>query len=191
MSVVRVLGIDASLNNFGLAKTTVDLDSSRVIVESVLLIQPSKADEVTKKQVRKNSDDLRRAAWLQRNMIEACEGFDLVAVEMPVGSQSARAMASYGIVLGVLSSCPLPMIEVTPLDVKLAGHGTKTATKAEMIAWAVAKHPEANWKTRMLKGSRVITNDNEHCADSIGAVYAAINTQQFKMATIMMRRLSA
>lgn len=191
MNVVRVLGIDPSLNNFGIAKTTINLETLNVTVESVILIQPSKADAVTKKQVRKNSDDLRRAIWLQNHMIKACKGFDMVAVEAPVGSQSARAMASYGVVIGVLASCPLPMIEVTATEVKLAGHGTKTATKDEMIVWATNLHPEANWKTIKRGGKLVITKDMEHCADALGAVYAAIDTQQFKMATAMMRRLAS
>ncbi len=190
MSVIRVLGMDVSMNNFGIAKTTVDLDTLKVTVESVQLIQPALADESSRRVVRKNSDDLRRARWLQDNMIAACESFDLVAVEMPVGSQSARAMASYGVVIGVMASCKLPMIEVTPMDVKLSGAGHKTATKEEMIEWAVGKHPETNWKRRMLKGQSVLTKDNEHCADAIAAVYAAIGTQQFKMATAMMRRLA-
>lgn len=191
MSVIRVLGIDPSLNNFGIAKTSVDVDTLKVMVESVYVIQPQKADAATKRVVRKNSDDLRRAKWLQAEMIKACEGFDLVSVEAPVGSQSARAMASYGIVIGVLSSCPLPMIEVTATEVKLAGHGTKTATKREMITWGVAKHPDANWKTINRKGVKTFSNCNEHAADGLASVYAALDTQQFKMAAAMMRRLSA
>jgi hypothetical protein len=77
------------------------------------------------------------------------------------------------------------MIEVTPAEVKLAGFGIRTATKQEMIAWATDKHPEANWKMRMLKGKKVLTSDNEHMADATAAIYAGMKTEQFKTAIAM------
>jgi len=190
MGTIRILGIDPSLNSFGIAKTVVDLKTMEVIADEVYVIQPDKADAVTKKIVRKNSDDLRRATWLQSKMIEACEGFDLVAVEMPVGSQSARAMASYGIVIGVLSSCSTPMIEVTATEVKLAGAGSKTATKREMIDWGTRKHPDAGWKTVKRKGNVELVASNEHAADALAAVYAALDTVQFKSITMMFNKIN-
>lgn len=190
MRTVRVLGIDASLNNFGIAEVNINLDTLALTVEKVYVIQPAKADTVAKRVVRKNSDDLRRARWLQENLIKACEGFALVTVEMPFGSQSARAMASYGICIGVLSSCPLPMIEVTPAEVKLAGHGTKTASKKEMIEWATNLHPDANWRTMKRKDEQVLTNDNEHSADALASVYAAMKTEQFKSVMAIYKSMS-
>lgn len=47
-------------------------------------------------------------------------------------------MASYGIcvgVLGALRATGIPFFEVTPLKVKMASAGKKTATKLEMIQW--------------------------------------------------------
>jgi len=189
VSKIKVLGIDASLNNFGLVRANVDVAIKKVDIDEIKLICPPKADKSTRKQVRKNSDDLRRARWLQDNLVKMCEGYDIAIVEMPVGSQSARAMASYGIVLGVLSSCPLPLIEVTPLEVKLAGAGKKTASKADMIEWATTKHPEAEWLTRKLHGKSVVTNNNEHIADALAAIYAGMGTDQFKMMAAMAERL--
>lgn len=191
MSVIKVVGIDASLNNFGVAMTSIDIHTLKVTLDNVFVIQPAKIEESSKRVVRKNSDDLRRAKWLQSQFISACAGFDLVTAEMPFGSQSARAMASYGICIGVLASCPLPMIEVTPMEVKLAGYGTKTATKTEMIEWAINLHPNANWRLIKRNGVHVPTKDNEHAADALASVYAALDTQQFQMAAAMMRRLSA
>lgn len=179
--MMNIVGVDISLNNIGICKATIS--DNGVVVKEVSLIQPAKADEQTKKQVRKNSDDLRRARWLRKHLAEAVKNCNFIAVEMPVGSQSARAMASYGLCVGVLSALEeCSFIEVTPSEVKLAGAGKKTATKQEMIEWAVKKHPEANWKTRNLKGEKVMTNDNEHMADALAAIYAAMETDQFKMA---------
>lgn len=190
MRTIKILGVDPSLNSFGIAETTVNIDTLEVMVKRVYVIQPDKADAVTKRQVRKNSDDLRRAVWLQNNLIKSCEGFDLISVEMPVGSQSARAMASYGIVVGVLSSVAIPMIEVTASEVKIAGFGCKTATKREMIDWGVAKHPEAGWKTIKRKGNIELVASNEHAADALAAVYASLQTSQLKGMIAMMKSMN-
>lgn len=188
--MIKVVGIDISLNNLGVCKATID-GNNRIKVVELELIQPPKADEQTKKQVRKNSDDLRRARWLRSGLMMAIEGADIVTIEMPVGSQSARAMVSYGISLGVVSGITLPMIEVTPYDVKLAGAGTKTATKHEMIDWAVKAHPEGNWKTKKVKGEVSLTNDNEHLADALATIYAAMKTDQMKASIAFAKRWNA
>lgn len=189
MSVIKVVGIDASLNNFGVVKAGVDLDTGKITPYEVKLIQPPKADAETKKKVRKNSDDLRRARWLCANLKQVCKEADIAIAEMPFGSQSARAMASYGICLGVLASCPIPLIEVTPMEVKLAGAGHKTATKAEMIEWAVSLHPGVKWLTCKRGGKSVVTANNEHIADALAAIYAGVDTEQFQMAAAMFRRM--
>ena len=188
---IKVLGCDPSLNNFGLVKASVDMDTLEVSIESMFLACPPKIDAATKKAVRKNSDDLRRARFQQKAFAEYCKGSAITIVEVPVGSQSARAMASYGICVGVLASSPIPMIEVNPTEVKLTAVGTKTASKADMIEWAMAKHPEAEWILRKSKGVMVPTNANEHLADAIAAIYAGIATEQFKAATSMMRSMNA
>lgn len=178
--MIKVVSFDFSLNNLGVAWSEVEALNSVKVVD-VGLISPDKAGAETKKQVRKNSDDLRRAKWLQKKMIACCEGQDLAVVEMPFGSQSARAMAAYGISIGVLASCPLPLIEVTPNEVKLAGAGFKTATKDEMIEWAMKRHPEVKWLTANRGGKSVMTKKNEHIADAIAALHAGMDTTEFKL----------
>lgn len=187
---LKVTGVDISLNNIGIAHAIVH-DSMTIDVQSIELIQPDKADKDTKKQVRKNSDDLRRARELHRGLQKAIKDADIVAVEIPFGSQSARAMASYGICIGVLSCINKPFIEVTPSEVKLAGAGTKTATKGEMIDWAYSIYPQINWKTMNRGGRKVLTSDNEHPADAIAAIYAATKTDQFKGMMAMLKSLAA
>lgn len=188
--MIKVVGLDISLNNLGVCQATIGADG-KLSADQVFLVQPSKADEQTKRQVRKNSDDLRRARWLHDGLHEAIKGCNIVTVEMPVGSQSARAMASYGICVGVLSSVGKPMIEVTPADVKLAGFGVKTATKHEMIDWATEKHPEANWKTIKRGGILRLTNDNEHMADALASIYAGMKTTEFKAFMAMLNSMKA
>ncbi|MEZ6841385.1 hypothetical protein ABVN80_15055 [Acinetobacter baumannii] len=113
----------------------------------------------------------------------------LLICEVPVGSQSARAMASYGICIGVLSSCPLPLIQVTPTEVKLAGTGIKTATKGEMIEAAMNAHPEAKWPMRKIKGVLEPLSSNEHLADATFAIKAGLDTDEFKSAIQMLKQL--
>jgi hypothetical protein len=100
-------------------------------------------------------------------------------------------MASYGICIGVLAACPVPMIQLTPTEVKLAMTGEKTATKEEMIAAAMKAHPYAKWMTRKYKGELGLLASNEHLADAVGAITAGIVTNEFKGMIAMMRSLQA
>lgn len=187
---IKAIGIDPSLNNFGLVVAEIDISGTEHTFQvKEMLLAKSESDKKSKKTVRKNSDDLRRAKVLYDGMMHMIKKHDAVFafVEVPVGSQSARAMASYGICIGVLSSCPIPMIQLTPLEVKLAGTGIKTATKQEMIEAAVKEHPEAEWLTYKRNGELLLNDSNEHLADATFAIKAGMNTDEFKISAGMMR----
>ena len=178
---IKVCGCDPSLRNWGLAVGYLDLDTLKLIVKELDVVNPviSKG-----KQVRQNSLDLECALQLYQGAIAAVEGAHAVFVEVPVGSQSARAMASYGVcvgVLGALRANGIPFFEVTPSEVKIASVGNKTATKQEMISWATTSHPEANWPTYNQKGVSMVSEAKaEHMADAIGAIYAGLACNSFK-----------
>jgi len=180
MTTIYVAGFDPSFNNFGIVTAGVCIETQEVFIFDMELVA-SKPDKAVRKVVRKNSEDLARARVLQQAMAGACEGKTIAFAEVPVGSQSARAMASYGVCVGVLASCPIPLVEVTPSEVKMAGAGTKTASKDDMIQWAVAKHPNAPWRRTKRNGVMVLTNDNEHLADALAAIYAGMATEQFRL----------
>lgn len=184
---IEVVGIDPSLRNFGFAHGVLDLDTMEIEVNKLVLAETAGADKKTAKVVRKNSDDLDRAQILHKAIQEQCKGKRLAFVEVPVGSQSARAMASYGICVGVLASCPIPMIQLTPTEVKLAMTGDKNATKDDMIAAAHAAHPNANWLTRKLKGEIQLVDKNEHLADATAAIYAGVLSDQFQQVTAILK----
>jgi Holliday junction resolvasome RuvABC endonuclease subunit len=185
---IKILGIDPSMNNLGLANATLDLDTLSIHIDNLSLPQTTSENGKT---VRKNSDDIRRARILYEGMVSACEGVSFAIAEVPVGSQSSRAMASYGICCGILAACPIPLIQVTPMEVKLAAIGEKNAAKDEMIEWAMKKYPYANWSMRKSKGVMVPKNENEHLADAIAAIHAGIKTDQFKQMVSMFRGLKA
>lgn len=179
---IQVVGFDPSLRNWGIAKGILQRNwSIDLKVQHLDLINP---DLPKGKQVRQNSLDLESARQLAKGALAAAEGAQAIFVEVPVGSQSARAMASYGIcvgVLGALRATGIPFFEVTPTEVKLASFGSKTATKLEMIQWATKKHPEANWPTYRQNGQDLISEAKaEHMADAIAAIYAGVGTAAFQ-----------
>lgn len=164
--------MDPSLRNWGISTGTLDLETNQLNVEQVSVIQP---DPEKGKQVRKNSLDLAAAKQLSEEVMSAIKGAQAVFVEVPVGSQSARAMASYGIcvgILGAIRASGAPFFEVTPNEVKLASVGSKVASKDAMIQWATAQHPEASWPKAASRA--------EHAADATAAIYAGIKTNEFQ-----------
>jgi Holliday junction resolvasome RuvABC endonuclease subunit len=183
---IIVVGFDPSMSNWGISRGIITIDpfnlrNSSLKIAHLAVIQPDKPDE---KQVRVNSKDLIAAEQLAMGALKATEGAQAIFVEVPVGSQSARAMASYGVcigVLGALRASGIPFFEVTPSEVKLASVGSKTASKAEMISWATQLHPEGNWPTEMRKGIlRIIESKAEHMADATAAIYAGVRTTTFQ-----------
>ena len=179
---IKVVGFDPSLRNWGVAIASVEPGNPESLyLEEVALINPTLPKG---KQTRQNSLDLEAAKQLCAGAISAAQGAHAIFVEVPVGSQSARAMASYGVCVGVLGSLRasgIPLIEVTPTEVKLSGAGKATATKMEMIEWAMNKHPEANWPTYKQKGQLLVTTSiAEHQADATAAIYAGLASNTFK-----------
>lgn len=184
---LKFVGLDPSLRNWGIAVGTYDLETTALVIKRLDVITPviSKG-----KQIRQNSLDLEAAFQLYKGAIEAVQGAQAVFVEVPVGSQSARAMASYGVCIGVLGALRgngIPFFEVTPIEVKLAGFGNKTATKQQMIQWAFKKHPEANWPMRKHRNAAIISEAKaEHMADAIGAIYAGMASNPFRQLLTVM-----
>lgn len=191
MSTIKVVGMDPSLSNFGIAKASLDVDTMKIsnITFELAKTKPEQ-DAKAKKVVRKNSEDLERAKILLSTALKATDDALMVFVEVPVGSQSARAMASYGMCLGVLASVEskLPMIQVTPNEVKIAGAGDKLASKEKMINAMFEKYPDAPWPRQTIKGvTTLVASSCEHLADALAAIEAGIETQDFKRTLSMFR----
>lgn len=190
MSCIRVVGFDPSMSNWGTAKAFVNVDDLTVHIVDLLL---TSTESETKKGVRKDSDDIRRACEVREGMCLACHGSALAISEIPFMNPGGYASANFnaGLVTGVLASCPLPLIQVFPQDVKMLACGSRNAAKEEMIEWAMDKHPDAPWLMRKLRGKMVPTKSNEHLADAIAVIYAGLQTAQFKQAIGMMRAMAA
>ncbi|HCJ5989696.1 TPA: hypothetical protein NU512_002982 [Escherichia coli] len=176
--VIKVAGLDPSLSNFGVAIGEIELDSGALQVNKLHLIETKAGD--TKKQVRVNSDDMRRLNEIWRGIKPLIDQVHLVFCELPVGSQSARAMVSYGSCLGVLACVDKPLIQVTPNEIKYYVGNKLTTSKEEIIQWATQKQPNAPWLRRKQSGKEVLVNKNEHLADAVASIYTGMQTDQFR-----------
>lgn len=179
-----IAAMDPSLANFGIARLNLDLGSLALSIVDLTLIETEKK---TSKSVRQNSDDLRRCREIVKTYQPIAADCTVAFAEIPTGAQSARAMYAFGASVGMLASCPVPLIQVQPFETKLATVGTKTASKQEMIEWAVEKYPDAPWITR--GGKRTLKN--EHLADAVAVAHAGIATEQFQQLLAMWRLKAA
>jgi Holliday junction resolvasome RuvABC endonuclease subunit len=173
---IPVVGFDPSLTHWGIAQAELDLTTGFLNSPLLQVVEPKK---IKHKQVRQNSIDLDVAHQLARSAYYAAKKAKAIFVEVPVGSQSARAMASYGICVGILGSMlanDIQLIEVTATEVKRAFTGNSNATKRQMIDQAIELYPDANfprWRGQ-------VTDAAEHVADALGAIHAGVQTPLFQ-----------
>ncbi|HBS6700429.1 MULTISPECIES: hypothetical protein [Klebsiella pneumoniae complex] len=186
---IRIAGLDPSLSNFGISVGTLDIETNKVDIEKFYLVETSAGG--SKKQVRVNSDDLRRANEIWRTLKPVIDDAQLIFAELPVGSQSSRAQTSYGICLGVLACINKPLIQLTPTEIKQYVGGKKDTSKAEIIEWVVSQQPNAPWLKKKTKGVETLVNKNEHLADSVAAIYTGLTTDQYQNAANMMRSFAS
>lgn len=174
---IKVAGFDPSLTHWGFALATLDLQTGTLEDVSAFFVEPIKE---TKKQVRQNSIDLSVAEQLSIEAFKAAKSVKAIFAEVPVGSQSARAMASYGVCVGIIGSIRsqgYPVIEVTATEVKEIFTGNKNASKRQMIDQAVSLYPEVKWP----KGIKNPVADNaEHMADALASIHAGVRTPVFQ-----------
>lgn len=185
--VLKVLGFDPSLRNWGAAHGTFNVVTRAIDVNHLDVFKTEPSDDKT---VRKNSTDLDAAEYLTSNVITAIRGVQAVFVEVPVGSQSAAAMKSYGICLGILGAMRAagkPFFLITPDEVKKATGGASTASKKHMIEWAMKNYPNLDWPMQTKKGvTSVVAGTAEHMADAVAAIHAGVNSQPFKQLLALM-----
>ena len=188
MTKIRVCGFDPSMNNWGIAAADLDLETGLLDTPVLHLIQPT---PIKGKQVRQNSTDLDQAQQLFAGARPFAESAKVIFAEVPVGSQNARSMASYGMCVGVLGSLRamgFQIIEVTATEVKKAITDNPNATKAAMIKAASEYYPDANWPRQKRAGSMKgvtwqagdLLSSCEHLADAIGAIHAGCVTPIFQ-----------
>lgn len=174
---ITVVGFDPSMRGWGIAEGSLDLESGYLSNLNLAVID---SQETKGKQVRQNSKDLQTAEQLAGQAIAAAQRAKVIFVETPVGSQSASAMKSYGMCVGILGSIRalgIPIIEVTATEVKHTFTGDKYATKAEMISKALSLYPDTQFPTH---NGKISAGKAEHVADAIAAIHAGVHTPVFQ-----------
>lgn len=182
----KMAALDGSKTNFGIAILDIDIDSLEINVVDLILIKTQKDKS---KQVRKSSDNYRRSLEITSAIRDTLRDHQVNGffMEVPSGGQSYDAVLGFGIVIGVYASIEgmlgIPGIEVSPSETKKAAVGTATASKREMIDWAMGKYPAAPW--RMFRGRA--TDDNEHLADAVAICHAGVKTAAFKQTLAILK----
>jgi Holliday junction resolvasome RuvABC endonuclease subunit len=179
--LIKVIGFDPSLTHWGIAQGIFNCVTDQLEIDTIDLITTEKSHE---KSVARRCDDMARAEKLYKGVLPYTVGAGAIFAEVPIGSQTASAMKSYGIctaLLGALQAHDCPIYVISPAEVKNALTGNPTASKAAMIKAASEQYPHLAWPTKYRKGiASIISGDAEHMADAIGALVAGINQPAFK-----------
>lgn len=161
---MRIVGFDPSLRNWGVA--VMDYDPIIDVIE-VVSVDVIKTKPIKKSKLPKSQQDLEAAQALLKGILPYATNADVVVIELPIGSQSAAAMKSYGICIGItacLTNLGIPFIYKTPYDIKHVV-GNKETSKEEIIDWVRERYPDKLSKYK---------NSAEHQADAVVSVHAAL-----------------
>lgn len=190
MSKITIAGLDGALANFGITILALDTETLELEIKDLVLVKTEKSKH---KSVRVSSEYYRRANEIAVAVDEtlARHGVQSVFAEIPSGGQDAKSCMAFGIAIGIYASLKIPLIEVSPSETKLAALGTRTASKEEMIEWAVASFPNAPWRRYAKNGAKFkkgdVMLDNEHLADAAAVAKAGTNTPAFRQTLAILR----
>lgn len=189
MSKIKILGSDPAFANYGMAIVEVDIFTKEMNPLMIRTVKTAKTKD--RKKVRVSSDNVSRARTLYSGFREWEGKVELNAAEIPYGGQSASAAFAFGVVTGIIACHDKPLIQVSPAEVKKVATGYSTASKQEMIEWATELWPDLPWKKGTAKSGKKYSDLNEHMADALAIVAAAIQTDQFDQATAMMKAMTS
>ncbi len=178
---MTVLGIDSGLASCGLAVVRLLPAGEELVRAWVFTSKPSDR----KVGVRAADDLARRARELAAEVIDALEAHRPVAIAIEAPSwprnagSAAKMGAAFGVVFALAQRFDLPLVQASPMDVKLAVTGRKTAAKDEVVLAVETRFPGIEWPRQ--------TTLWEHAADAVGVVLACLDSEPLRMA----RRLAA
>lgn len=159
---LKVIAFDPSFNNWGYSFGLLDKNGLTITDTGVLKNKPDKAKR------NQNLKDYDRCKELSQSITTLIRGCDLLCVELPVGSQSSRAMVSYAVCVALTATLDIDTQICTPHEVKRFV-GSNTASKDDVINWVKQKHPHLDLSTK---------TKAEHIADSIVAMYVGLTKRE-------------
>lgn len=181
---IPVLGMDPSLRHWGLSEAMLDLTDGVLSTPIGSIIEPK---DLEGKNIRVNMNDQWLAEQLAIPVLAACRKAKAIFVEVPVGSQSARAMASYGICVGILGAVRalgIPYFQVSPSENKRVFTGNSNATKKQMINQLIVHYPDII----LPKGKNGPGDKSEHIADATASIHSGVITPEFRTVLEILRK---
>lgn len=182
--IIPVLGMDPSLRHWGLSEANLDLTLGTLSLPIGSIVEPV---DLKGKNIRVNMNDQWLAEQLAKGVIPAARRAKAIFVEVPVGSQSARAMASYGIcvgLLGAIRALGIPYFQITADENKRVFSGKKNATKREMIDALVGHYPAMI----LPQGKGQVGDKAEHIADATASIHSGVLTPEFQTVLEILRK---
>lgn len=135
-----------------------------------------------KQKIRRVDEDCERIVFLTRTILGLIRKHNILAVivEFPHGgAKSSRAARTMGMATAMVATIAevleLPLITLTPADVKKITGRTKKVSKEDVEEVVLKLHPEAKKLLPKTKAHR------EHCADAIGAWIAGRHDPAIRM----------
>lgn len=170
-----------------------EVDIRRADIATVLELGVSATERSVGTPVRQTSEHLRRARFQASALsrIVTRHRPDVVAIEMTGLTQYAIPSFGFGVMIGLAASLTLPIIELSPREVKRAVKPHGNVTKAEVLAWALTQKyaKGVNWPTgrankiNLTWMGRPLAKLAEHAGDALATIPAAVATEQFKLLT--------
>ena len=178
---MTVVGIDSGLATCGIAVLRLLPAGEELVYTGVFTSKPS-----DRKQAVRAADDLaRRARELAVVLSSVLEQHRPIAIAIEAPSwprnagSAAKMGAAFGVVFALAQRFDLPLVQASPMDVKKAVTGRKTASKDEVVLAVETRFPAITWPPQ--------TGLWEHAADAVGVVLACLDSEPLRMA----RRLCA
>lgn len=163
---LKLLGFDPSMSNWGVAAGIYHTDMESLEIKYTNTISPVST-------LSTNKRDVSIAAQLFTALDPLIKQADVICVEVPTGSQGFRPAVNYAMcctLVGVISTYGVPIIQVSPQDVKSVV-GASSASKRDVVEWVNEAHPEIALPHH--KGRLNVEASNHYC-DAIVAIHAAL-----------------
>lgn len=181
MKSIFLLGIDPGFANLGYSILELTASWKKLQVAGVLCTE--KSDK--KRKVLAADDNVRRArqiAAVLENLVQTNSVSVICAESMsfPRNASAAAKMAmSWGIIASITERLRLPLLQVSPQELKMAVCGKKSATKEEVQA-SIKRQLSVE---KFLSGTA--RSLHEHAYDSVGATLACLDSEVVRALTAL------
>lgn len=176
--MIAIIGCDPGFAALGLARLDLAADAEQVGALAVARTAPSPR----KASVLAASDNLRRLGELHRALEAMIDPSVIcIASESMSWPRNAGAAVKIAMVWGLISAVAgrhgLPIVLVSPQDLKARLTGSRSATKEAVQEALQARYGVIHWPSP--------PSTVEHCADALGACVAALDSAPVLLARRM------